>query len=69
MLTLPLVAAATGLLVVLAFMDSALGQATLLAESPHLIAVVGWVLLTVLARCAAQEPSGRVGRPARATTS
>lgn len=64
---LPLVAAATGLLVVLAFIDSALGQTTLLAESPHLIAVVGWALLAVLARGDAQEPLGRVGRPGRAT--
>src|SRR5882757_10811101 len=66
---LPLVAAATGLLVVLAFIDSALGQTTLLAESPHLIAVAGWVLLAVLARSDAREPPGRVGRPGRATAS
>ena len=45
-----LVAPATALLVILAIIGSALGQTTLLAETPHLIAVAGWALLAVLAR-------------------
>jgi predicted anti-sigma-YlaC factor YlaD len=65
--TLPLVGAATGLLVVLAIIDSAMGQTTLLAETPHLIAVAGWALLVVLARGTPAEPPGRIKRPRRAT--
>lgn len=65
--TLPLVGAATGLLVVLAIIGSVLGQTTLLAETPHLIAVAGWALLAVPARGTPAEPSGRIKRPWRAT--
>jgi predicted anti-sigma-YlaC factor YlaD len=64
---LPLVGAATALLVVLAIIDSALGQTTLLAETPHLIAVAGWALLAALAKGTPAEPSGRIKRPRRAT--
>ncbi|HEY0575546.1 MAG TPA: zf-HC2 domain-containing protein [Pseudonocardia sp.] len=64
-----LVAPATALLVVLAIIGSALGQTTLLAETPHLIAVAGWALLAVLARGFRQELPGRGSRPGRATAS
>jgi len=64
---LPLVGAATGLLVGLAIIDSALGQTTLTAETPHLIAVAGWALLAVLAKGVGEEPPGRIKRPRRAT--
>ncbi|MDT7750261.1 MAG: hypothetical protein QOD96_3923, partial [Pseudonocardiales bacterium] len=62
-----LVAPATALLVVLAIIDSALGQTTLLAETPHLIAVAGWALLAVLAKSTEEQPLGRVKRRRRAT--
>jgi predicted anti-sigma-YlaC factor YlaD len=45
-----LVAPATALLVLLAIVDSALGRTTLVAETPHLIAVAGWAMLAALAR-------------------
>jgi hypothetical protein len=53
--------------VILAIIGSVLGQTTLLAETPHLIAVAGWALLALLARGTAAEPSGRIKRPRRAT--
>jgi predicted anti-sigma-YlaC factor YlaD len=66
---LPLVGAATGLLVALAIIGSVLGQTTLLAETPHLIAVAGSALLAVLAWGVREEPPGRVNRSRRATVS
>jgi predicted anti-sigma-YlaC factor YlaD len=45
----PLVGAATACLVVLAAVDTVNGETTLLAEVPHLIAVVGLVLLHIVA--------------------
>jgi predicted anti-sigma-YlaC factor YlaD len=47
---LPLAGVATVTLAVLAFVDSALGYTTLIAETPHLITLVGAVLLFVLVR-------------------
>jgi predicted anti-sigma-YlaC factor YlaD len=64
---LPLVGAATALLVILAIIDSALGQTTPLAETPHLIAVAGWALLAALAKGTPAEPPGRIKRQRRAT--
>jgi predicted anti-sigma-YlaC factor YlaD len=64
---LPLVGAATALLVVLAIIDSALGQTTPLAETPHLIAVAGWALLALLAKGTRAEPPGRINRRRKAT--
>jgi hypothetical protein len=62
-----LVAPATALLVIVAVIGSALGQTTLLAETPHLIAVAGWALLWILAKGAREERSGLVGRPQQAS--
>jgi hypothetical protein len=53
--------------VALAIIGSVLGQTTLLAETPHLIAVAGWALLALLARDTPAEPPGRIKRPRRAT--
>jgi hypothetical protein len=39
--------------------DSALGQTTLLAETPHLIAVAGWALLA--ARAKGTQPNRPAG--------
>jgi predicted anti-sigma-YlaC factor YlaD len=64
---LPLVGAATGLLVALAIIGSVLGQTTLLAETPHLIAVAGWALLAMLAKGTREDSPGRIKRPRRAT--
>jgi predicted anti-sigma-YlaC factor YlaD len=47
---LPLAGVAAVTLAVLAFVDSALGYTTLIAETPHLITLAGAVLLFVLAR-------------------
>jgi predicted anti-sigma-YlaC factor YlaD len=55
---LPLAGVATAALAVLAFVDSALGYTTLIAETPHLITLVGAVLLFVLAR-AGRNDAGR----------
>jgi predicted anti-sigma-YlaC factor YlaD len=57
---------ATALLVVLAIVDSALGQTTLSAETPHLVVVAGWALLWVLSRGPQEEPPGRISRRTRA---
>jgi predicted anti-sigma-YlaC factor YlaD len=47
---LPLVGAAIMGLVLLAAVDTVTGDTTVLAETPHLIAVAGWFLLYALAR-------------------
>jgi predicted anti-sigma-YlaC factor YlaD len=46
---LPLVGTATACLIVLSAINTAIGQTTLLAEVPHLIAVAGLVLLHLIA--------------------
>lgn len=63
-LVLLIVAPTTALLVLLAVLDTLLGETTLLAETPHLIAVVATALLTVLARHAGPgaEPSQQTHR-------
>jgi predicted anti-sigma-YlaC factor YlaD len=53
-----LVAPAAALLVVVAIIGSVLGQTTLLAETPHLIAVAGWALLAVLAKTTGEQTPG-----------
>lgn len=53
---LPLVGAATAALVVLAFIDAAYGQTTLMAEVPHVIAIFGWLLLHLVARRNRDDP-------------
>lgn len=53
---LPLVGAAIVALILLAAVDTAAGQTTVLAEIPHLIALVGWLLLYALARIDRHEP-------------
>jgi predicted anti-sigma-YlaC factor YlaD len=55
---LPLVGVATVALVVLAFIDTAHGQTTLLAELPHVITVAGWLLLHRLARADPDSSNG-----------
>jgi predicted anti-sigma-YlaC factor YlaD len=53
---LPLVGAAIMALILLSAVDTAAGQTTVLAEVPHLIALVGWLLLYALARIDRHEP-------------
>jgi len=59
----------TALLVVLAIVDTALGETTLAAETPHLVAVAGWALLWVLSRSPQEEPPGPGRRGSRMSSS
>ena len=53
---LAVIGAATTALIVLAGIDTALGQTTLLAETPHLITLAGWMTLYLLARTDRHPP-------------
>jgi predicted anti-sigma-YlaC factor YlaD len=55
---LPLVGVATAALVLLAIVDTANGQTTLLAELPHVIAIAGSLLLYMLARTHQRDSDG-----------
>jgi hypothetical protein len=58
---LPVVGVAAGFLMLIDLVDTASGYTTLRAETPHLITVVGAVLLAVLAR----GPAGGTDDPAQ----
>lgn len=55
---LSVVGAATAALVLLAVVDSAYDETTLLAELPHVVAVAGWLLLRTLARTDQHDSDG-----------
>jgi predicted anti-sigma-YlaC factor YlaD len=59
---LPVVGVAAGLLALISLVDIAVGEATLLAEAPHLITLVGAVLLAMLIRVSGGDTDGPARR-------
>jgi predicted anti-sigma-YlaC factor YlaD len=62
---LPVVGVATGFLALLALVDTASGYTTLHAEAPHLITLLGAVLLALLTRRSGGDTDGPAQRPLR----
>ncbi|MGW3628204.1 zf-HC2 domain-containing protein [Streptomyces sp. NPDC000880] len=60
---LPVVGVAVGFLAVFAFVGAASGYTTMRAEAPHLITLVGAVLLAVLTRTFSGDTDGPAHRP------
>ena len=62
---LPLVAVASGTLIILAVVDSAMGYTTLSNETPHLVTLAGALLVFLMARLSREtgEPGQREGQP------